>query len=520
MANVITLHDTFTYSRNQLIEAPLYELLQSRYFGTDEMRDTFEARDVVLDFADPELEAGPMVSKGYIDGRKIEFNSTLCEPPRIAPEYSIDVQGRDRMLFEQLQYPQGDNSPTRADAFQALTRIVAQRLIGKVNRSIEKLCAQILTNNAIIGQIPTSPTDNTPVDIEVRYYDQATGNQQRYAPAVAWGQTGATPYKDVCAMVNELTARGTMPDDLLISAEAYDLLRQDEEFKAIFPASVYVHEGDLFAREIDKARHMGNVSFGGWLLNIIVYTGAYKNDEGKLTPFLPKGFVCVIKSGCGRTLCGGNTLVNPQNLGEGLGGSFVSLRGKYCASKFVDVRNQLLTVRCESRPLPAPFATWQWITMDAGNANAISAGTQGPVAELSFYSDSLDVVGLPESLSAKAGTKLSLTAPTLAGYTFSHWEFNGVELPLDSDGKITVPSEGGIVDAVFVSLISFEGGTGGKQYPQAIRWGDSEALDAVTLTDGVKTFSGWSESAGGDVKYADKGVIEPAGNITLHAIFT
>lgn len=518
MSNVITLYDTYTYSQNQLIEAPLAELLQSRYFGTDPARDTFEAREVVMDFADPELEAGPMVYKGYIDGRKIEYYSTTCEPPRIAPEYSIDVQGRDRLLFEQLSYPQGEHSPTRADAFQALTRIVAQRLVGKVNRSIEKLCASVLVNNAVIGQIPTSPTDNTPVDIEVRYYEKSNGNQQRFSPNVAWGQSGAQPYKDVCAMVNELTSRGTMPDDLLISPEAYDLLRQDEDFKSVFPASVYVREGELFAKEINRARHVGTVSFGGWMLNIIVYNGAYRNEAGVMTPYLPKGFVCVIKSNCGRTLCGGSTLVNAQALGDDLSSSFVSKRGKYCASKFVDVRNQMLTVRCESRPLPAPHASWQWLTMDAGNSNSISGGSQGPVAQFLFYADSADV-DLPDTITAKAGTKVKLTAPTLTDYTFSHWEFDDAELVLDNDSKFTVPAEGGVIEAVFVSVITFEGGTGGVQYPQAIRWEEKANLDAVTLSKGENAFLGWSLTNGGEVAYENQAEIYPQGDMTLYAVF-
>lgn len=521
MSQVVTLHDTVTYSKNQLVDAPLAELLQHRYFNTDDTRDTFEAREVVLDFDDPDLEAGAMVSRGYKNGNTVTFRSSLCEPPRVAPEDQVDVQGKDRLLFEQLCYPQGENSPTRSDAFQALLRIKSQRLVARVNRQIEKLCANVLLENSIIGSIPTSPTDNTPVDIEIRYYDKDTGNPQRFAPHAAWGETGATPYDDVCAMVNELTARGTMPDDLLISAEAFSLLSQDPKFLAEMKTLQH-NKADIIPGEIDKARFICQMSFGGWLLNIIVYTGAYKNAAGQISHYLPKGFVCVIKSGCGRTLCGGCTLVNAQNLGDDLGGSFVAKRGKYCLSKYVDVNNQTVAIRCESRPLPAPHASWQWITMDAGNGNAISQGAQGVVCNLTFESNAPGASGLPDDGNYKKGQVINSRSVAPTGYEFDHWEFNGEVLEDSTATEVICPSESGIVTAVFSSRITFEkGSNGGIQYPQLIPYGETDTLNPVTLTSAVsgKTFQGWATSSAGAVVYGDQDPITPAGETTLYPVF-
>lgn len=528
MSNVINLHDTFTQSQNMLVEVPLAELLQHRYFNTDESTDVFEAREVVMDFADPDMAAGAMVSRGYVNGETVTYRSSLCEPPRVAVEDDVDVQGRDRVLFEQLCYPQGNGSPTRADAFQALLRIKAQRTLGRVNRQIERLCSGVLMNNSIIGTIPTSPTDDTPVEIEVRYYNETEGNPQRFKPAYAWGNASATPYDDVCAMVNVLTQHGTMPDDLLISAEAFALLSADDKFKAVYKDYAWnglIERENILPKEIERARFMGRVSFGGWMLNIIVYNGAYKDNSGNITPYLPKGFVCVIKSGCGRTLCGGCTLVNAQNLGEDLSASFVAKRGKYCASKFVDVRNQKVSVRCESRPLPAPYALWQWITMDAENTNSISAGEQCAVVNLDFDCEAEGATGIPDSMkNVKVGSKVSLGTPTLSGYTFDHWELNGEVLELDADSKVTIPGEGGTVWAVFASVITFNKGTngdGGIMYQQTILYGESEKLSPIGFTGvtGKTVFKGWSLSDGGEKAYDDKGTITPEGDDTLYALF-
>ena len=94
-----------------------------------------------------------------------------------------------------------------------------------VSRKIEQLCVSVLMNNAIEGTMPKSPTDPTEVPIEIKFYDDSTGNQAALSfPRTRGGQSGATPYDDICAMVQALSIHGGDPRILLISPEAYALL--------------------------------------------------------------------------------------------------------------------------------------------------------------------------------------------------------------------------------------------------------------------------------------------------------
>ena len=431
MANQISVYSTVTQADQLLIDVPENGLLQTRYFPT-ESKDEFQTKEVLLDFDDGDLKAGAFVKKGYINGETVVWRGSAVEPPRIGIEDSIDPTDHDRLLFEQLMYAQGAESPSRADAFDDLKRVKAGREVKRVQRSIEKTCAQVFLDNGVSGSMPTSATDSTPVAIDVNYYSDAKGNDQRYIPQHAWGSEGANPYKDVVKMVSELVAHGGKAEDLLIAPQAWAILEQDKEFKDQF-TMFHTQDSVLFAREIEGAQHVGMGNFGGYLLNIIVYYGQYKDASGAMTQYLPKDFVCVTAPRCGRTLCGGCTLLNPSTIGadDVVGvNSFVQKRGKYIVSQFMDLNAQQLAIRCESRPLPAPYSPWRWITMEAQNNNEIAGGVVAPDVNLDFVfkdanGSTIVPTTKPNNLAHVPGGSKIATAQVpdlvLSGYTFSKY---------------------------------------------------------------------------------------------------
>lgn len=450
MATTISVYSTATQGDQLLIDVAETNLLQERYFPTDG-KDTFQTKEVVLDFDEGDLKAGAFVKKGYINGETVNWRGSVVEPPRIGISDTIDPTDHDRLLFEQLMYEQGSEEPSRADAFDDLKRLKAMREVRRVQRSIEKTCVDVLLDNGISGSIATSSTDPTPIAIDVQYFDPTYGNQQRYIPSYPWGNASATPYKDVCAMVHALTGHGGKAEDLLIAPQAYQWLEADSEFKSQF-TMFHTEDSVLFAREIEGARHVGMGNFGGYLLNIIVYNGQYKNDAGQMIQFLPKDFVCVTAPRCGRTLCGGCTLLNPAVIGADDVvdvNSFISKRGKYILSQFMDLNAQQLAIRCESRPLPAPYSPWRWITMEARNSNDISGGTVGADVNLNFVfvdgdGNEITPTTKPSDISHFIGGAKLLSSQVpdlvLSGYTFSKYMLeDGTTWVKDANGRYTCP---------------------------------------------------------------------------------
>lgn len=444
MANTISVTSTVTQAKTYLIEAPKAKLLQEVFFPTGS-EDEFVTKEVLFDLDEGDFGVAPMVSKGYKNENVVTWKATAVEPPRCGLEVSIDPTDRDRQLFESLMYNAKGN---RAIAFQDYKRIIAARAAERVSRKIEQLCVSVLLNNAIEGTMPKSPTDPTEVPIEIKFYDDSTGNQQRYLPANAWGQSGATPYDDICAMVQALSIHGGDPRILLISPEAYALLALDEKYQAFFK-TYHSEKSVLTGDDYSGARKVADCVFLGYPLDIVVYGGGYKDENGRMVHYLPKGFVCVLDRGIGHTLCGGCVLCDPVAvISEDVNSdAFRQMRGKIIGSQFIDLRNQSVSVRMESRPLPAPWRNWTWITMDAQNNNAISGGAVGPVISVDFESDD-DNATLPADLSNQLGgsaVTIADATTTTSGVSFDGYYVNGVKQTKNSDGKYVLPN----VDCIF-----------------------------------------------------------------------
>ena len=382
MANhtTILINDTVTQGQTLLMESPRPQLLQTRYFPTDNVTDVFDSKKVMLDFDNGDLQSGAFFQKGYGDGSKTTFYSEVCEPPRIAESDIIDAGDRDRVLFEQLCRAQGNAMPSHADALNDLLRIKAGRCADRVQRGIERLCSMLLQKNALALQYKSSPTASTnDVTVDVQYFnDETTGaaadsgkNPQVYE-SKAWGGADATPYDDVCAMCRKLVQNGGNAVDLLMSPQMWGHLIADitKKMGNGMPQINYtiINSGDkggLYDADILDAQHVGSANFGGYVLNLIVYSGAYTTIETNkevFKPYLPENFVCVLAPNVGHTLCGA---VNKASVGAFVNGGDAALvrhTGKFIVTKYFDFANEQVSVRCESLPLPAPYRRWGWIT--------------------------------------------------------------------------------------------------------------------------------------------------------------
>ena len=458
---VINVFDTVSQGDGFLVEIPENAFIQNRYFQSSP-RTEFFSKKLVLDFDSEDLKAGAWVKKGFVNGQTTKFRATAIEPPRIGVSDTIDPSDNDRQLFEQLCYEMGDNGSNHAEALENLKRVKVMRLGQRCSRSIEKVCAQVLLDNAVRGTMATSPTDSTPVEIEIKFYDDAggKGNPQRYVPAVAWDQSGATPYRDIVKMCVALKQHGGKPREVLMSPEAWICLRNDPILEKY--VSWYHSEGsNVGGGEEGNAERVARVVFDGYALDIIVYSGMYENADGEMVSFLPKDFVCVLSPDCGRLFTAGVTMLNPQSVTVADpmdASSFIPRRGKFIASQYVDLKAQELSLQVESKPLPAPTKQWQWITMLANNTNEVADGTVGYAVDVDFALTAEEPgVTLPDALvNQKGGSKYSLTIPNATASTkVVNVYLDGVEIASKkaqgSTVEITLPNEDGLITLEYVT---------------------------------------------------------------------
>ena len=252
-------------------------------------------------------------------------------------------------------------------------------------------------------------------------------------------------------MVNEGMKRGRMYEDLLLGANAWSALSRDERFMK-FAGSTFHSEGMVIDfGDVEGAQHVARAVFNGVQLNVIVYSGAYKNAAGELVTFIDPNAAILISSGIGRGLQGGCTLLNPDSIGYGIENSFVGMTGIHMQSIFKDFNNQKIYIREESRPLPAPRHSvneWDWIYCDTSLANTAGArsgevykGVSVSIAEGSGITGAAGHDGV-----CFAGDEVTVTKGTVSGKTVKLYAVrdgkpaeelketgNKIKVPVDSD---------------------------------------------------------------------------------------
>lgn len=460
-STVISVYDTMSQADTFLVEIPENSFIQNRYFKNSP-RTEFFSKKLVLDFDSEDMKLGAWVRKGYVNGETTKFRATAVEPPRLGVQDTIDPENDDRVLLEQIAHEMSDSGAGHVDALENLKRVKVMRLGNRISRSIEKLCVQCLLDNAIRGTMQTSPTDSTPIDVEIKYYDDSAnkGNPQRFIPRVAWDKEGATPYRDICAMAYALKQHGGKAREVLMSPEAWICLRNDPIIEKYIS---WIHsEGSTMGGEEDgDVERVARVIFDGFAMDVIVYSGIYCDEDGNEVPFLPADFVAVLSPDCGRLFTAGVTALNPQSITavdpQGTA-SFIPRRGKMIASQYVDLAQQELALRVESKPLPAPKKQWQWVVGLMNNTNAVSEGTVGYAVDIDFALTAEEPgVTLPEALvNQVGGSKYSLTIPTATASTkVVNVYLNDVEIASKkaqgSSVEITLPNEDAVITLEYVT---------------------------------------------------------------------
>ena len=460
-STVVSVYDTMSQADTFLVEIPENSFIQNRYFKNSP-RTEFFSKKLVLDFDSEDLKLGAWVRKGYVNGETTKFRATAVEPPRLGVQDTIDPENDDRVLLEQIAHEMGDSGAGHVDALENLKRVKVMRLGNRISRSIEKLCVQCLLDNAIRGTMATSATDSTPIDVEIKYYDDADGkgNPQRFIPKVAWSSEGATPYRDICAMAYALKQHGGKAREVLMSPEAWICLRNDPLIEKYIS---WIHsEGSTMGGEEDgDVERVARVIFDGFAMDVIVYSGIYCDEDGNEVPFLPADFVAVLSPDCGRLFTAGVTALNPQSITavdpQGTA-SFIPRRGKMIASQYVDLAAQELALRVESKPLPAPTKQWQWCVGLMNNTNAVSEGTVGYAVDVDFALAKEEAgVTLPEPLvNQVGGSSYTLTIPTAAASTkVVNVYLDGVEIASKkaqgSTVEITLPNEDALITLEYVT---------------------------------------------------------------------
>ena len=337
MANVISVYSTVAQAEGFDVEVRDTTLLSSRYFPTLP-GDEFAGKEVLFDFEDSDLKKGAFLTSGYKSGNTVSWIANSVIPPRVGDQDSVDPADQDRVLFERLCRAQGADL-NRSEAYQNLLNLKAARLAKRTDRAKEVLAAMVLAEGKIEFDQDKDSTGAEQDHIICKFYDPSKGANNHYIPGYAWSSGSAKPYDDVCKMLNEGMKHGRRYTDLLLGANAWAMLSNDDKFEK-FAGKTYHSDGmTLDFGDVEGAQHVASAVFNGVRLSVIVYSGAYKDSKGVLQNFIDPNAAILISDGIGRGLQGGCTLLNPDSIGYDMENSFVGLTGIHMMSIFKDFNN-------------------------------------------------------------------------------------------------------------------------------------------------------------------------------------
>lgn len=428
MSQTINVKSTVAQAEGFSVEVTDSVLLSTRYFKPGE-ENNFMGKEVLFDFDSSDLKKGAFLTTTYKNGNTTPWRSNAVIPPRVANEDEVDPKSLDRVLFERLCRAMGADL-NRAQAYQDLLDLKAVRLARRTDRAIELLGSLVLAEGKIEFDQPQNDEVGADVDhIQVKFYDPTIGCNNHFVPGYAWSNGSATPYDDICTMLDKIMQHGHKVTDVLMGVNAWKYLKKDDSFK---DNVIAIHsEGSVLSfGDIDGANNCGTAVFNGTQLNLIVYSGAYEADDGTLKKYIDPNAVILIHEGMGRCLQGGCTLLNPEYRGYSIDNAFMDLTGRHCQSIYKDFDRQKLYIREESRPLPAPI--WSvneiyWIYCDT--SLSITNGAFGVVYEgLSF--ECVDEAGDPVTPTTApacaatvvmGGSDATITAAATASKTYAYY---------------------------------------------------------------------------------------------------
>ena len=349
MAENLNLFDTYYMygSVQELRSVPTF--FADRYFPTG-AGDIFASDKVLVEFKDGDQTVAPFVHRkaGQIPLARDGYEVHEFIPPYIAPSRPLTLDQLQQRGFGEAIL----SNSTQAERARRLQAQDLQDLMAAVDRRIEWMAVQTMKTNGIDGVALVDAEGGE--EFTLKFYGGS--NPALYTVSEKW-TAGADDEEnfqlfrsDVAAMVRSLRRSGLPQEDLVIGGNVADFLWTNSILRQILD-NKNIAIGQL-APKYSGVEQLGVLNFAGTNLNIFVADEQMKID-GSMTDLFPADAAMVTAPGCGHTMQGQVTQMEPN-------GEYVTLTGRYIPKLVVDQRTDSRELRIASRPLTAPKAKAPW----------------------------------------------------------------------------------------------------------------------------------------------------------------
>lgn len=332
---------------------PQASFFRDRYFPTA-AGDLFRADKVLVEYQDGDRRMVPFVAPrvGDIPVDRAGYEVSEYAPPRIAPSRILTIDDLEKRGFGEALFSDMDEAQ-RAARIQVEDMTFLDR---RIARREEWMCAQTIINNGCTVQeyIDAKTMGDAK---EIRYYTGQTSDHIYSVGIKYWnGQTGDF-FGDVKAMCRMLSKRGLRAADLLLGTDAADAVIHIQEVRDLLDKNSGIITGEIrqTLTQYDGVVFMGQLNFGGFMLNLFSADEEYTDDNGATAKYFPAASAAVTAPGAGHLMYGKVTQINHGST------EFTTHVATRVPKLIVDEENDIRKVRLTARPLAAPHNRSPWI---------------------------------------------------------------------------------------------------------------------------------------------------------------
>lgn len=338
---------------------PVMQFFKDRYFPDGR---NFYSEEVVIDSKKQGQKIAPFVVP-LSDGITMEnegYRTDILKAPMIAVKKPITPEDVWKRSFG--EDPNSNRSPASRQ-----NEILADNLDQMRNailRRHEKMCTDIITTGKTEIDQYASADDaakgKNAVKAELRFYDSTFGNRHITGKIFA-NMTAAEKIKLFYDMATVMRKRGFTATDLVLTSDVAATLFGDSDFLDYYD-KLRLFSGVIEPEELpDGVVKSGTVNVRGVALTIYIYDAEYVDLDGSSKPFLPTGFIGMLRPNIGKTVYGQVTFVK--------GDSLTSYADKIVPRVVASENDNIIMTQMFSRPVPYPEFTDGWLVADATKAN-------------------------------------------------------------------------------------------------------------------------------------------------------
>lgn len=350
-----TLNFFDTYFLMAIMEeiVPRPSFFKDRYFPTG-AGDIFASDKVLTEYRKGDRKMASFVSErvGDIPMDRRGYAIHEYQPAFIAPSRLLTLDDLRKRGFGEAIY-------SVATPAERAARLIQDDLTDMENRIAmreEWMAVQTMINNACTMQ--TYIDDNTQGEtLYVQFYDNTSDHTYTISSGNRWDGANGDIRGDVRAMCQMLTSRGLPAGDLILGTDAADCLLEDDALRQKLETTSGVIVGQIHEQltGYEGVVFMGQLNFGGYLLNVFSVDETYVDNSNQTQKLFPATSAMVTAPGCGHMAYGQITQID-------YGASDFATHVASRVPKFsVDQANDLRKLRLGTRPLALPHNYCPWI---------------------------------------------------------------------------------------------------------------------------------------------------------------